>query len=205
MRLRACYEREVKRLCADVEAFPWENREGYARWLLNTWEYVKHTTRLTALAAARVPIGAEELHSRLMTHGGEEMAHEKLLVADLAALGYAMDENKIVPTTTALAQCLYYQIEYLSPFALFGRVLPLEGVSAHASHRVRARVVAAHGPNVDRFLQVHGDADPTHVEEAFGVLAKIGPHDGEIIEKGILLTCSLYRSMLDAIARDVSA
>lgn len=203
--LRACYEREVQRLCADVEAFPWENREAYARWLLNTWEYVQHTTRLTALAAARIPLGAEELHARLLTHGAEEMGHEKLLVDDLAALGHALDDTKISPITTALAQSLYYQIEYLSAFALFGRVLPLEGVSAQSSHRVRTRVVAAHGPNVVRFLQVHGDADPTHVEEAFTALANIGPREVEIIEKGISLTCSLYRSMLDAIARDVGA
>lgn len=198
-RLKPAFDREVDALCYDVEAFPWENRDAYARWLVNTWAYVRHTTRLTALAAAHLPATAEGLHERLLRHAAEELGHEQLIVKDLARLGVTPHERDVLPLTTAFAQCLYYQIAYLSPFALFGRVLPLEGVSARQSARARERVLAAHGDGVDSFLRAHGDADPAHVAEAFTALANVAPAEAEIIEDGMRLTGSLYRSMLAAI------
>lgn len=199
MSLRSAYDRHIATLCKDVEAFPWTNKDAYAGWLLNTWEYVRHTTRLTALAAARLPVTASGLHKRLLQHAAEEMEHEKLLENDLRALGKSVDPERVLAVSTAFAQCLYYQIEYLSPFALFGRVLPLEGVSASMSRHVRERVIHAHGTGTTSFLEVHGDADPEHIEEAFDALANVAPAESAIIVQGMQVTTSLYQRMLSEI------
>jgi hypothetical protein len=202
--LKAVFDHEVEVLGSEVAAFPWEDRAAYAQWLVNTRAYVHHTTRLTALAAAHLPAHEEALHERLLRHAAEELGHEKLLIEDLEALKVRPDAHAPLPVTIAFAQCLYYQIAHVSPFALFGRVLPLEGVSARESAGARARVVAAHGEGVDAFLAAHGSADPAHVAEAFAALANVGsPHD-EIIVAGMRLTSALYRSILAEIVTTTS-
>ncbi len=198
-KLRAAFDRELDGLCRDVAAFPWEDRDAYAHWLLNTRAYVEHTTRLTALAAAHLPQTADGLHKRLLAHAAEELGHEQLLTADIGALGVRVDDGDVLPITTAFAECMYYEITHLSPLALFGRVLPLEGVSARESARARERVVRTHGPGVDAFLRVHGDADPTHVAEAFTALENVDESDLAVVERGMQLTSALYRAMLAAI------
>jgi thiaminase len=149
-------------------AFPWYSKRVYRDWLIQTYAYVKHTTRLTALAAARIDV-EDPMHQHMLNHAAEEKNHQQLIINDLEVLDpdYVWNLEEL-PITTAFYQSLYYQIDHISPYALFGRVIPLEGLASIAGPILCDKVKRAYeGQNVSSFLEVHAEADPGHVERAF--------------------------------------
>src|SRR4030095_406532 len=93
-------------------------RDEYARLLTEIYHYVKHSTRLLALAAARTSPSRAALFRRFVTHIGEESGHEKWTLHDLRALGVDPDmvtASSPAPHTEAMFGLQYYLIEHDTP------------------------------------------------------------------------------------------
>src|SRR4051794_14890478 len=66
----------------------------YARYLVEVYHYVKHSTRLLAAAAARLGPERQPLFARFIEHAQEEAGHEEWALSDLSALG--IEREKVV-------------------------------------------------------------------------------------------------------------
>jgi hypothetical protein len=174
----------------------WEQRDVYARFLAQTYYYVCHSTRLLGLAAARVSVERASLHSRLLKHAAEERGHHILAERDLTALGFQLSKMPELPSTGALYQTQYYQIEHISPLALLGYVLALEGIAvAHGPH-VYERVSQAHGEPSCGFVRLHAQEDPDHLTKAFEEISALSEGECEIVLRNMRFSCALYRAFL---------
>src|SRR4030095_9279247 len=69
-------------------------RQHYAKLLIEIYHYVKHSTRLLALAAGHTSPLRGDLFRRFVAHIGEESGHEMWALADLAALG--VDPQQVI-------------------------------------------------------------------------------------------------------------
>jgi pyrroloquinoline quinone (PQQ) biosynthesis protein C len=164
---------------------------------------VVHTTPLICLAAARFDERFDAMHREMARSLEEGRDHDLLLVDDLAALGYSIDEFPEHPLTSAFYQVVYHRIEHQTPFALFGYRLLLEGAAAEWGSRWTREVTEAFGEPAASFLRVHSDADLGHVERGFAVLEGVSEPEARVIAETIAQTATLGVAMLDAILRDV--
>ncbi len=200
--IREAYNEGLPHTQSSLQKFNWKDKGCYMDWLVQTYHYVKHTTRLTALAAARLPIEHTNLHQHMLDHAAEEKGHEQLILNDLNNLLYPVKNINFfeLPSTKAFYQTLYYQIDHLSPWALFGRVLPLEGLAAILGNKIAKTVNKTikhpETQSITSFLDAHADLDPTHVERAFSIVENVSIAEAKIIAEGIELTYSLYETML---------
>src|SRR5215211_402825 len=96
----------VDQIAAAYTDFPWEDRRVYGNWTAQTYFYVRHATRLLALAAARCPLADEELHKTFLQAIREEQDHELLALHDLQFLGFRPSDFGELPETAAYRQTL---------------------------------------------------------------------------------------------------
>jgi hypothetical protein len=109
------------------------------------------------------------------------------------------------PLTAALYQVDYYWIEHVTPVAVFGRSLLLEGLAAERGMWAAERVAAAHGPEAAQCIRVHGAEDPGHVDRAFAVLEGTDAAEAGVIARVLTQAGVLYVGMLDAVRRGAGA
>ena len=202
--IRETYDEHFEETRRFLVAFPWYSKRVYRDWLIQTYHYVKHTTRLTALAAARMEAEVEDdVHQHMLEHAAEEKNHQKLIINDLEILDpdYVYNFGEL-PITTAFYQSLYYQIDHISPWALFGRVIPLEGLASVAGPTLCDKIKKAYeGQEVGSFLNVHAEADPGHVERAFEAVKNVTMNEALAIANGIRMTFDMYNKLLDDILK----
>lgn len=198
-------ERAVAAMKGAVDAFPWADADVYARWLEQTYFYVRHSTRLLAAASARFqqdPRG-DVLHYRFAAHIREERKHEQLALTDLKRLGHPTEGLIELPATKMFYEPQYYKVNYLGPITLFGYILPLEAVGPECGQQIIDTVTAAHTKRCASFVQVHANEDPDHLEKAFAILEQTSELDRALIVSNIEQTAYGYVQMLDAIKRSV--
>ncbi|WP_413585276.1 iron-containing redox enzyme family protein [Bdellovibrio sp. HCB274] len=180
-----------------IEKFPWEDKAAYSAWVSQTYYFVRHSTRLLALAAARTELATQEFHNRFLAHSGEEKGHEKLLLNDLKALGGKVEEWPEMPGACAMYQSQYYYIEHKSPMAFFGYILALEALAAYFGEEVNKRVEKAYGPKAAHFIRVHAEEDQGHTEEALSKIASLPAHHQETVLQNLRQTLSYYEQVLN--------
>jgi hypothetical protein len=190
--------KEIETISVVARAFPWDDRAHYAFWLAQTYYYVAHTTRLIALAAARMPIADENFYGRFVREISEERGHELLLLNDLKALGHSIEEFEELPETSFFYQTLGYLIDREEPVSILGYSLTLEGLSALKAHEYYARASAAFGENACTFLRVHNVVDEKHFEAGFQFLQEVPPRAVAPIMKGARQCSAIYRNILTA-------
>jgi pyrroloquinoline quinone (PQQ) biosynthesis protein C len=199
------YERGLRRLLEAGDAFPYRSRSAYGGWLAQTYHYVVHTTRLIALAASRFDERCDVLHRAMLRNLDEERDHDRLLLDDLAALGYSIGAFPEQPLTSAFYQVVYHRIEHQTPFALFGYSLLLEGAAAERGGQRAREVTEAFGASAASFLRVHGDADPGHVERGFAAVERVSESEARVIAATINQTATIGVAMLGAILEDAGS
>ncbi len=190
-----------------VDRLPWADRGAYADWLAQTYYYVRHSTRLLAAAAARCPQDERgaALHARLSTHMAEETRHELLCVRDLQALGVAAEDLPEQHATRMLYEPQYYKIDYLSPMALFGYILPLEMIGPLHGTRIVDQLVRDHGDQCVSFLRLHVSADIEHLDRALAMLEGLTTSEHQLIQENMKQTTHAYAALLDAVSARASA
>lgn len=186
-----------------IEAFPWEDKNAYAAWVSQTYCFVRHSTRLLALAGARTPFVSQELHNRFLAHWVEEKGHEKLLLNDLKTLNSRPEEYPEMPGACALYQTQYFYIEHRSPMAFFGYILGLESLAAYFGEYLNQRIEKAWGPKAAHFIRVHAEEDIGHTEEALKHIMSMSPEDQDIVIQNLKQTYCYYEQMLSE-CREVS-
>lgn len=183
------------------EDFPWEDPYAYAMWLQQTNHFVENSTRLFALTAARLPSHRNDFHRRLLSHGSEELGHEKLLVRDIAALNLGKVELPVLPLTQAFYQTQFYWIERVEPVSFYGYIFFLEGLAVSHARPAIERILKAHGPKALTFLKLHAEEDESHVEKAFEtVTGKVTPQEEAWIIQNMETCCTLYLGFMKEIA-----
>src|SRR5262245_3325349 len=74
-------------------------RQHHAKLLTEIYHYVKHSTRLLALAAGHTSPLRSDLFRRFVAHIGEERGHQMWALANLEALGG--DRQQVIASTPA--------------------------------------------------------------------------------------------------------
>lgn len=167
--LKECYEEEMKRL-ESMLTYPWHDQKFYASWLAQSYYYTRRGTRILLLAASHFNLDATQLHRRFIDHAREEKGHELLAVRDVVDLGQSVEQIGEYASTQAFYRAQYFTIQHQAPEVLFGWILVLEGMAITWGKMIRDRVVSSGKQIPTRFLDIHVDEDPDHVDKAFEVL-----------------------------------
>ncbi len=175
---------------------PWGDPNFYGAWLAQTTYYVRHSTRLLALAGARTPQSKQDYHVRFIEHAEEEKGHENLTLLDLKHLGFSINDFPEFPTTQSFYQTQYYWIEHENPMAFFGYILQLECLAANYCPEAQKIVESHYGPKGAHFIRVHGKDDIEHVEQAIAKVGKLSMEDQQVIIHNMLQSFSNYENMI---------
>jgi pyrroloquinoline quinone (PQQ) biosynthesis protein C len=201
-RLQMHRNRFVLRLSADLLT-----RDEYVRYLTETYHYVKHSTRLLAAAACRLPASNRALFARLMEYSREESGCDDWLLEDLSALGADPDTavcSSPSAETEAMFALQYYLIEHETPLALLGYMYALETLSSQTAAHFAAMLkrVLKLGDDGLRFLVGHGEVDVGHVDTLRHVLneqIKCKQEEAVVIRSAVA-TLKCYGHFMEACA-----
>ena len=192
------YQPSVAAMSEKVRNFPWENKEAYAWFLSQTYYYVCHSVRLLCASAALFSQEDQQYHRRFISHMSEENAHELLALRDLQKLGYQMKDFPELAPTKTMYEIQYYKIEHIDPINLMGYILVLETMAGHDFKWLKEKVTGLYGKECAKFIQVHADEDPDHIEKALNVVEKLAPERLANIDIAMEQSARLYIEMLDA-------
>ncbi len=187
--LNFCVERSGHFLTKEA---PWDNKDFYSAWLSQACYYIRHSTRLLALTASRIPVQDNSMHHRFLKHCAEEKGHENLPVLDMKQVGRQISDFPEFVCTQAFYQTQYYQIEHLHPHAFFGYILFLESLACEFGPHLTEKIEKIHGPQSVSFLKVHSDADVEHVRDALERVAQLSEEHQDMIRQNIQMTADLY-------------
>lgn len=183
-------ELEARTLLAELDRHPAAQRlfdgsidaSSYARYLVQTYHYVRWTTPLLSEAGERMKrLGQHPaLGELLLQKAREERGHERWLLADLRNLGWSSERVEGAgksPAVTAYIAWNRYTTTAGRPTAFLGTAYVLEYLSVHRASQAVERLLAANSiPNIHKavtFLRGHGDVDGEHVDELRSVLRSL--------------------------------
>jgi pyrroloquinoline quinone (PQQ) biosynthesis protein C len=200
--MKKLLSQSVQMMGEATAAFPWRDPAAYSDWLAQTYFYVRHSTRLLAVAAGRFghdPRG-DALHHRFGHHMGEENRHELLALNDLKHMKTGTIERFTeLPSTRSFYEVQYAKIVMQDPNALFGYILPLEIASAKFGRAACDAAKEAFGAACVSFLKVHVEEDPDHVDKALQAVEGLGGREEALIAASIEQTAFGYCAMLEQI------
>lgn len=193
------YKTSITSLSNAFIDYPWHDKMAYAEYLAQTYYYVCHSTRLLAASASRFSQEDQNLHKRFINHISEENSHELLALRDLQKLGYNINDFSELPQTKTLYEIQYYKIEHCDPAALMGYIVALEALAAGSEiKRIKEKVTALYGKDCAKFIQVHADNDPDHIEKAMKVVEDLKTNRLPEINSNIEQTVICFIDMLNA-------
>jgi pyrroloquinoline quinone (PQQ) biosynthesis protein C len=169
------------------------NPEVYKWWLAQTYFYTSHSEKLLRYFSENS--SNELIAKRWLAHADEEAGHENMAIGDLKRMGGKIEDYIELPETSALYKTQYFIAKETHGIANFGWALALEGLAAHMCKDMIDQMVEAHGENCMKFILVHVNEDPAHLDAALEVVSQIGATD-QIIQN-IQNTAYYYCKMLD--------
>ncbi len=190
-----CFEK----LQNEAAKVSFREREVYAFWLAQAYYFVRHSAPLLALSCGR-SVNRPEYHLRCISHLGEERAHDRLLLQDLAAIGAKLEDYPELATASALYQTQYYWIEHRNPVSFLGYISVLEALAVLCGEE-KTEEAKAHGST--KFLELHAGEDVEHLERALDQVESLPRSDQEDILANARLTVDLYAEMLAEISHEV--
>jgi thiaminase len=170
----------------------------YANWLAQTYYFVSHSVRLSALGASRLDVD-HPLSRRMVAHTREEAGHHLLAKRDIEALGRDLRDYPQFGVTSAFYQAQYYVVLFEDPAHLIGQILMLEAVSVELGSWMHALVHDRHGEAASRFVKVHAQEDQDHVQKAIAAVNDLPPAQREGVAKNFRQTCEMYQLILRSI------
>ncbi len=192
------YESSVEMMSQATREYPWDNKHAYAQFLAQTYYYICHSTRLLAASAARFSQEDQGLHKRFLKHTDEENSHELLALRDLQKLGFKIEDFPELAQTKTLYEIQYFKIEHQDPAALMGYILALETMAGEDFKWLKDKVTGLYGKETAKFVQVHADEDPDHIEKAVQVIKSLKTIRLPGIDINIEQTAICYTDMLKA-------
>jgi thiaminase len=192
------YKSSVAIMSKSIRTFPWENKLAYANFLAQTYYYVCHSTRLLCASAAIFSQSDQQFHKRFIKHMSEENSHELLALRDLQKLGYKIEDFPEMAQTRTLYEIQYYKIEHCDPISLMGYILALETMAGEDFIWLKQKLTDLYGKDCVRFVQVHADDDPDHIEKAIEVVSSLKEERLKEIDMNIVQTGLYYPAILEA-------
>jgi len=179
-----------------INSLPWKDQSFYAQFLAQTYYFVCHSTRLLARSISHFGVDRDNLYRRFATHLKEENYHEKIAVLDLKALGYSPSDFEELSITKAFWESQYYKIDQSKGTSLLGYILYLEAIPVNCFKEV----YGSFPDKASRFLKLHMEEDPKHLEEAMQMISGQKIEDQEQIWANYCKTAEIYQLMLVKIA-----
>ncbi|HLW57226.1 MAG TPA: iron-containing redox enzyme family protein [Bacteriovoracaceae bacterium] len=193
----------LKKACIDsLRSVSWNNTEIYGDYLAQTYYYVNHSERLLALAAALFSNEDRPLMRRFFKHLKEESAHDQLLIKDIESLGFLIKDFPERAETKMFWETQYYKIEHEDPAALLGYIYFLEDLACDICPELTKLLTPLYGKTAVRFLKLHGEEDPDHVEKAYQQILKLHPDRQRAIAQNYEQSARAYCLMISAIATE---
>lgn len=192
------YLSSVDYMSKAFKQYPWENKLAYAEFLAQTYYYVCHSVRLLCASAGRLPQEDQEIFKRFIKHMQEENSHELLCIRDLQKLGFNINDFSELAQTRTFYEVQYYKIEHLDPLALMGYILALETMAGRELKSTKEKLTQLYGKEAVKFIQVHADEDPDHIEKALNLIEKLDQRRLKIIDQNLEQTALSYVEMLQA-------
>jgi pyrroloquinoline quinone (PQQ) biosynthesis protein C len=193
------YRPSVELLSQSVRNFPWEDKRAYGDFMAQTYYYVCHSIRLLAASAARFSQADQHLHRRFLKHADEENSHELLALRDLQQLGFKLEDFPECAHTRSMYEIQYYKIEHLDPAALMGYILVLETMAGNDFKWLYSELQRHYPENTLKFVKVHAEDDPDHIEKALQVVSQLESQRLEHINISMEQSAQCYHLMLEGI------
>src|SRR5690606_22811487 len=109
-----------------------------------------------------------------------------------------------LPQTKTLYEIQYYKIEHIDPAALMGYILALETMAGEDFKWMKDVLTGLYGKDCVKFVQVHADEDPDHIEKALQVIEGLDKKRLPEININIEQTALCYVDMLHACEKAAS-
>lgn len=170
----------------------------YANWLAQTYFFVSHSVRLSALGAASLDVD-HPLAKRMVAHTREENGHHLLAKHDIEALGKRLDDFPVFGVTSAFYQAQYYKVLFEHPSHLLGQILMLEAVSVELGPWLLDIVRNRFGRKASSFVEVHAHEDQDHVRKALEAVNTLPPENRRGVETNFRQACEMYFLILRSI------
>lgn len=184
------------KLSQGIESVDWSDKRKYANYLVQSYYYVRYSTRILALAAAHFSLEENEAHQRFLSHTSEENHHEKLLLNDLKNLNFKVEDFPEQSSIRAFYQTQFFCIEHISPITVMGFILALEGLAVQKGGWLYDKISTYHGEKSGSFLRVHTKEDVHHFEEALKLISNRSNKELEAIDTAMETSCYLFERML---------
>lgn len=175
----------------------------YGNFLAQTYYYVSHSTRLLAFAAGLLKPIDEKTFRRFIKHISEESSHEILAEKDLNDLSLSPIEFRHMEETRCLWETQYYKIMHESPLAFMGYILALEAFACEYFPALLEKLEAHYGGKAIKFVKLHAEEDPDHVEKAIQVIESLDQASQELVLINLHQTAKMYTNMINEIQQDI--
>lgn len=180
--------------------FPWDVRPAYADWLSQTYHFVRHSTRLLALAAAVAKLDQQDSHERMVCHIRNEFGHEKLALNDLSNIGESVSPER--SQTRSFYETPRTTIMRYGPVGLIGYMHFLESLAVQCGPILIHQLSSLYDSNSCRFLKVHAAEDIEHVKTTEDELLNLSATDIEVVQVSIQVAGQQYNEILKEIITD---
>lgn len=137
---------------------------------------------------------------RSIIHISEEQGHDLIALNDIKILGETLEKFPELGVTRAMWESQFYKIQK-DPSYLLGYILGLEAFAVKTFKEFHAILKQYHPEESLRFVKVHADDDPDHVEDALEQIAQCTEAQQAVIKTAYEHTLQLYRLMLKEIAQ----
>lgn len=200
--LQGIFDEKVDLIGDALMKYPWERESAYANWLAQTYHFVRHTTTMIAMSAARFGVHDRPSHYQMIHHLSEERGHDLLLVKDLENLGWKIDQFPPLAETRLFYQNQYYMINHETPASHAGYSLMLEGLAAVVAPNIYPKLSRLYGKDTCEFLHTHLTVDQAHYGDGTKELAQLSAGQVESVLRNLEESALLYTLILERAARE---
>lgn len=194
LKTREKFDLKMHELVSEFEKFDFTNRPGYACLMNQIHHYVNHSADLLSLAGVHTK--NNKIKHRLFSHALEEFGHENSAKLDVESLGFNTYDLPVFTSTKLFYRNQYYLIEKKFGEAFFGYILMLEGIAVLQCKSISEKVKSNFNEVCNRFMHMHADEDPDHLDKAFETLKIIDPEKIKVIEDNMLESTDLFIDMI---------
>jgi pyrroloquinoline quinone (PQQ) biosynthesis protein C len=180
----------------------------YKAILREIYHYAKEDPQIQALAAVYFRGDDRDSVKMFLKHAISEIGHDRMALADLAALGEDVSEVPLtnpLPTTIALTAFPFYQAQYANPIGYLGYLYFLEHMPTAAGRSYAEGLLRAGVPeSALSFLHEHTTVDVAHnklMDEYIQRLVRTEA-DLDAVCYAIEVTGDLYALMLQGAIED---
>jgi hypothetical protein len=181
----------------------WDNKEFYSQWLAQSYYYTSYSTRMLAFAAGWTNSDEKSYYRRSLVHISEEQGHDLVALNDLKNLNQQIENFPELGSTRSMWECQFYKIQK-EPSNLLGYILALEAFAVRTLKEFNHELLKNYSEQSTRFVKIHADDDPGHVEDAMIQINECTPEQQKNIMFNFEQTLTMYQFMLLEIQNKVS-